>query len=148
MPVGYDVQVIMEQSISEVTLRSKKRALDLSQLELLRNLKINSPVDQGKMQGSWFKLPNPSADKRRIKSAANYTANVNDGTGIYGPRGRIIRPRTGRLLGPFKYQGKLIAVPWIRGQKGQKFVEKSITQTKTRTDEFIIRAVMETEGSI
>lgn len=146
--MSYDIKVKMDekQSPYQVTLRARKRAIDLSTMELIRNLKINSPVDEGKLQGSWFKAQNPGPLSRRVKSAALYAQAVNDGTGIYGPTGRVIRPRTGRLLGPFKYGGKMIAVPWIRGQKGQRFVEKSITKTEQRTNEFIIRAVMETAG--
>lgn len=149
MPMGYDIQVTLGKDTPyQITLRARKRAIDLSTMELIRNLKINSPVDHGKLQGSWFKTPDPGPLSRRVKSAAKYAQSVNDGTGIYGPTGRVIRPKVGRLLGPFRYMGRMIAVPWIRGQKGQHFVEKSITQTERRNDEFIIRAVMESEGQL
>ena len=68
----------------------------------------------GKMQGSWLISGQFSGElNQKIISSAIYTKWVNDGTGIYGPRGQLIRPKTARLLGPFKYKGRMIAVPWV-----------------------------------
>lgn len=144
---GFNVQVNLNKSPSQDMNRIIKRSMQLTQMELLGNTKRNSPVDEGKLQGSWFPVYNNQTLKRGIRSSAKYAEWVNDGTGIYGPRGQIIRPKTARLLGPFKYKGRMIAVPWIRGMKPRRYVERSIRQTQSRTEEFVIRAVMETEGS-
>lgn len=148
MVMGYDVKIEMgKEPISAQLVVIIRRAMQLTQMELVRNLKINSPVDHGKLQGSWFPVWNNQTMIRAVRSAAKYASWVNDGTGIYGPRGEIIKPKLGRLLGPFMYNGRKIAVPWIRGQKPQHFVEKSIAQTERRTDEFVIRATMEQGGT-
>lgn len=121
-----------------------RRAVELSTMELKGNTQRNSPFKDGKMQSSW--LISAALEgflQSKLVSSAMYTPFVNDGTGIYGPKGKKIYPKTARLLGPFKWNGRMIAVPWIRGQKGQHFVEKSITQTERRSDEFVIRAAME-----
>jgi Bacteriophage protein of unknown function (DUF646). len=140
------VTVKLDKSPAKDMEQIIRRTMGLTQLELLGNLKKNSPVDHGKLQGSWFPVSSNQTFTRGIRSSSRYVNWVNDGTGIYGPRGQLIRPKTARLLGPFKYKGRMIAVPWIRGIKPRKFVEKSIRQTKRRVPEFTIRAVMETQG--
>jgi hypothetical protein len=99
------------------------------------------------MQGSWLIAGQYTGElNQKIISSAVYTKYVNDGTGIYGPHGQLIRPKTARLLGPWIYKGKKIAVPYVRGIRPRKFVEKSISQTERRVPEFTVRAVMETSG--
>jgi HK97 gp10 family phage protein len=141
------VKVTLDKSPMQITQKAIKRAVDLTVMELRGNLQRNSPVDHGKMQGSWM-ISGQSVGElnQEIISSAIYTKYVNDGTGIYGPRGQLIRPKTARLLGPFVYKGKKIAVPWIRGMKPRKFVEKSIRETAKRVPEFTIRAVKEAGG--
>lgn len=141
------VTVKLDKSPAKMTQKAVRRTVDLSVMELRGNLQRNSPVDHGKMQGSWLISGQFSGElNQKIISSAIYTKWVNDGTGIYGPRGQLIRPKTARLLGPFKYKGRMIAVPWVRGMKPRKFVEKSIRQTERRVPEFTIRAVRETQG--
>jgi hypothetical protein len=130
-----------------VTQRVMQRAIDLSAIELKGNLQRNSPVDDGKMQGSWFISSAMPKFQSKVFSSAIYTPFVNYGTGIYGPRGRKIYPKTKKFLA-FNYKGKKVVVPWIRGQKPRKFVEKSITQTERRSDEFVIRAMLEFQGAL
>lgn len=126
-----------------------KRAVALSTMELKGNLQRNSPVDEGGMQGSWLiSAAMPGDFESKIISTKFYTPFVNDGTGLYGPRHRKIYPKTARFLGPFKWKGRMIAVPWTRGIKPRRFVEKSINQTGKRSDEFVIRAAMEIRGDI
>lgn len=117
------------------------RTVDLTSLDLLGNLKRNSPVDHGRLQGSWVIFQTGKYEKE-IKSSANYAIFVNDGTGLYGHLRHKIYPKNGRYLS-FVYDGRRIAVPWTRGQKPKKFVEKSMNQTKNRINEFLIRAFME-----
>ncbi len=141
------VTVRLDKSPGQMTKKAVRRTTDLTVMELRGNLQRNSPVDHGKMQGSWLIAGQYTGElNQKIISSAVYTKWVNDGTGIYGPRGQLIRPKTARLLGPFKYKGKMIAVPYVRGIKPRKFVEKSIRETKRRVPEFTIRAVMETTG--
>jgi len=147
MPTGYNVQVKLKRGEPlGVTKKASKRAIHLATLELKGNLGRNSSVDEGKMQGSWLISPTDTGLNRKIISSAIYTPYVNDGTGIY-KTGRYIYPRTRKAL-RFEYKGKIVYAKRVKGQRGQKFVEKSITQTQRRNDEFIIRAVMETAGDL
>lgn len=138
------VRLDKKNSPSTVTHKAAVRGVDLTAMELKGNLQRNSPVDEGKMQGSWL-IRRGGGLTRKLFSSAAYTPYVNYGTGLYGPRGQKIRPKSARLLS-FKYNGRKIAVPWTRGMKPRRFVEKSISQTRRRIPEFIIRAVKETGG--
>ncbi|AIS32485.1 phage-related protein [Methanobacterium formicicum] len=140
------VTVRLDKSPKQLIQKAVKRTVDLSVMELRGNLQRNSPVDHGKMQGSWLIAGQFAGElNQKIISSALYTKFVNDGTGLYGPRGQLIRPKTARKLA-FVYKGKKIAVPYVRGIKPRKFVEKSIRETERRVPEFTIRAVMETSG--
>lgn len=126
-----------------------KRTVELTSLDLQGNLKINSPVDHGRLQGSWVIFPTGELE-RTVKSSAKYAIFVNDGTGLYGPLRHKIRPKNGKFLAftpnKGKFKGRLVVVPWTRGQKPQKFVEKSMEQTEKRVQEFMIRAFMEMDS--
>ena len=130
-----------------VTRKVVKRTIELSRLELKGNIQRNAPVDQGKLQGGWFISPYPGLGGS-VHSNAHYTSYVNDGTGIYGPRGQVIRPKSKKALKFTTKGGTTVFAKYVRGIKPRRFVEKSITQTERRNDEFLIRAVMENEGSL
>lgn len=134
------VKIDLEESgidIAEVTEEAVNRTVVLAAEDLRAKLQDNSPQDTTDLMKSWYVIG--SKDKERIvKSDVQYAQYVNDGTGIYAGKGKIYPKKEGGLLGPFKYKGKMIAVPWIRGQKPQRFVEKSIKQTKARVEEFLV----------
>jgi len=145
MPPGYTLVTNLRKEALHMTMgKVVNRAMDLSQMELIGNLKRNSPVDEGYMQGSWFPL-RFSTLNRMVRSSAKYTPFVNDGTGIYGPKGQRIRPKNKKVLA-FQYKGAKVVVKSVKGIKPRRFVEKSITQTEKRSDEFVIRAAMEFKG--
>lgn len=129
----------------------EEKGLKTVSMDLLRNLQINSPVDTGHLRKWFFK--STSSSMIDIRSPAIYGVFVNDGTGIYGPKGQIIRPKNGKYMvfkpGP-KWNGRVtqsgkwkgyVALQYSRGQKGQKFVEKSIEQTEQKIESLFISAV-------
>lgn len=126
--------------------RIRNKTLNYTSLFLLGELKKLSPVDHGRLQGSWsiFERTN---ETRTIKSSAHYAEYVNRGTGLYGPFKQKIYPVNGKYLS-FIYKGKRIAVPWTRGMKPSHFVEKSIENTEKRIDEFLIRSAIETDNEL
>ncbi len=127
-------------------LKIIKRALQLSRMELKGNLQRNSPVDEGGLQGGWFMASVPSPGGK-VYSSKKYTSWLNDGTGIYGPKGQRIYPKTKKALA-FVYNGKKVVVKNVKGIKPRRFVEKSIRQTEARSDEFCIRATLENQGDL
>ena len=108
------------------------------------NLKMESPVDEGKLQGSWTIFDEGPLEKT-VYSSANYAQYVNDGTGLYGPHQTLIRPTTKKALKFTPNNGKLkgmtIFTPYSRGIKPRKFVEKSIERTSNRIPELVIQSI-------
>lgn len=76
----------------------------------------------------------------RVGSPYEYVRYLNDGTGIYGPRGTPIRPVSARFLrwpavnnsgsGPRRYVGgataQYIFARQVRGIKGDRFLERAL----------------------
>ena len=122
----------------------KKKGMSYVAQGMISNLTRNSPVDHGLLR-QWFIYSN-SGDTITIRSPAHYAKFVNDGTGIFGPRGTpIIHPSIGKKFA-FQVNGQMIYTRMIRGQKGQHFVERSIEQTKPQIGNFMIKAVREVLG--
>lgn len=145
--VSMDVEIELKKGEPQGAMgKIVKRAIQLSRIELKGNLQRNSPVDEGKMQGGWFMASVPSPGGK-VYSSAKYTSYVNDGTGIYGPKGKKIVPKTKKAL-KFVYKGNEVVVKSVKGIKPRRFVEKSITQTEKRSDEFVIRATLENQGDL
>lgn len=139
------VQIKIDSSkmpnISQKIPEIRKKGLNYTGQGMLRHLKINSPVDQGVLK-SWF-FSKVTDDEIEIKTPAKYATFVNDGTGIYGPHKTPIYSKTiGKPLA-FQVGGKMVFVKMIRGQKPQKFVEKSISQTEEKLAGYFIKAVHE-----
>ena len=54
---------------------------------------------------------------------------VNNGTGIYGPSGEMIKPRHAKFL-VFEMNGKWWVLKRVKGQRGQHFIERGISESK------------------
>lgn len=134
--------------IGEKLPQIKSKGLKYVGQEMLRNLSLNSPVNHGLLR-QWF-FYNTSTDHIEIRSPAQYAKFVNDGTGIYND-GSIIKPKKGKALafkagpkwnGPVNKDGYAF-LKYSKGQKGQKFVEKSIEQTQGKLEQLFIKAINE-----
>lgn len=137
------------KSINERLPEIKRRGLQLSGQEMLRNLSLNSPYDNGLLR-QWF-FANITPEEIEIRTPAHYAIFPNDGTGIYGPRGSVIKPKSGKVLafkpGP-KWKGPVSKDGFVylkssKGQKGQHFVEKSMKQTQAKLEDIFIKVINE-----
>lgn len=61
----------------------------------------------------------------RIGTSLFYAKYVHDGTGIYGPSGQPIRPRSKKVLQFDGSRGETFT-PYSRGQRGTKFLERAL----------------------
>lgn len=132
------------EDIPEKTEAIVKKGKNLVAQNMIRNLTQNSPVDMGKLKG-WVPYRNEDTIVD-IRSPAEYAGYVNDGTGIYGPHGQLIyRKDIGK---PFSFNvgGEMVFVRYIKGQKGQHFVEKSIEQTSHNIQRLFNKAVTDVMG--
>ncbi|WP_406532508.1 HK97 gp10 family phage protein [Methanobrevibacter sp.] len=146
--VYISVKASKKQNLSEKIPEIRKKGLKYSAQGMQRHLKQNSPVDEGLLKGWYFERE--SDTEVEIRTPAHYAPYVNDGTGIYNGGG-IIRPKNGSVLrfkpGP-KWKGHVgkdgyVYIKYSKGQKGQKFVEKSIQQTEGKLADYFIKAVHE-----
>lgn len=133
MSFTIDLKLNESSNIHNQTKEFQRRVIVLSKNELIRNLKIETPVDKGRARGSWF-MNKYSDDEVSVKSSVAYMKFLNDGTGIYGPLGRKIRATRKKLL-VFEYKGKTVYAISVNGIKPLKIVEKSIKSTKGRIPE-------------
>ncbi|WP_405296339.1 HK97 gp10 family phage protein [Methanobrevibacter sp.] len=139
--VTVKVDAAKMQNVSEKIPEIRRKGLKYAGQGMIRHLKINSPVDHGKLKG-WF-FSKTSEDEVEIQTPAEYAQYVNDGTGIYGPyKTPIYSKAVGKPLA-FNIGGKMVYTKMIRGQKGQKFVERSIAETQGKLAGYFIKAVHE-----
>ena len=139
--VTVKVDAAKMQNVSEKIPEIRRKGLQYAGKGMIRHLKINSPVDHGLLR-SWF-FSKTSPDEVEIQTPAKYAPYVNDGTGIYGPyKTPIYSKAIGKPLA-FQVGGKMVYTKMIRGQKGQKFVERSIAETQGKLAGYFIKAVHE-----
>jgi len=91
--------------------------------------KVNSPKRSGALSRSWVESQ-VGALQHKVATSIKYARWVNDGTGIYGS-GKPITPKRAKYL-RFTIGGRVIFARSVRGQKGQKYVEKTVSQTKVQ----------------
>ena len=108
--------------------------------DLLSNVKRESPVDHGRLQGSWT-IFKDEPTQATIGTSANYAEYVNSGTGIYGPhKTPIVHPTIGEKFA-FQVNGKMVYTNIIKGIKPRRFVEKSMERTSNRIPELVIHSI-------
>ncbi|MCH5586314.1 HK97 gp10 family phage protein [Shimazuella sp. AN120528] len=164
MPVRVDESELRE--IARKSAEAVKQAVRLTAVELTGNIRENSPVDHGRLAGSWNMKPT-GALSYKVFTAVQYARFVNDGTGVYGPSGKPIQSKKqGKIITPkspngvlvfeingkmvfaksvkqprsplvFQMGGKTVHAMSVRGMRGRKYVEKSISQTERRKAEFV-----------
>ena len=103
----------------------KKNLISVSGKKLTQFLKNNSPNDKGRLANSW-KVSNKTENSTTVSTDVPYANYPNDGTGVFGKRGSPITPKSPNGVMVFEKNGKTIFTRKVQGQKGQKFVEKSI----------------------
>lgn len=103
------------------------RGLDLTAQDLIRNLMINSPVDQGLLR-QWA-LTDSDDYSRTIQSPAEYAVYQN-----YGTSAHWVEPKSALALhwdGTYFSKGHMVS-----GIEAKHFVEDSIEETSARIQEF------------
>jgi hypothetical protein len=93
---------------------------------VVNRAKRNAPVDSGRLRSdiSW-ELRHDNVPFIRVGNSVDYSLNVHEGTGIYGPTGRPIRPRRAKVL-RFKVGGKVIYRPQVRGVRGRPYLRNAL----------------------
>lgn len=70
----------------------------------------------------------------RVGTNVEYALWVHEGTGIYGPTGRVIRPTTSRYL-RFKPKGttKYVYAQYVKGMKANRFLTAALPAVRLNT---------------
>lgn len=85
----------------------------------------NTPQEKGRGKKAWKITKRENVHE--VSNDTYYLPWVNDGTGIYGPRHQRITPRHARVL-HFTWKSREWFLKSVKGQKGQKFVERSVPE--------------------
>lgn len=104
------------------------------------NLRQESPIDHGRLRGSWS-IFDDGPNQKTVKSSANYAEYVNIGTGIYGPyKTPIVHPTIGKKFA-FQVNGRMVYTNIIKGIKPNPYVERSMERTQNRIPELVIKSI-------
>ncbi len=139
------------QNLGELGRRAISLALKYTATEAWRNIRSSppTPVDHGRLAGS-FALEQTMDDMTwRIWSAVEYARAVNEGTGIHGPTGQpyeILPVEAKALFWPGARHP--VARVMHPGQPGQHYAEQALEMTEPRIEEFARRAVREVMASV
>lgn len=118
-----------------------KQFLWLSSEELTALVKKETPVDFGKLRGSW--IPKLENTRLRLINSRNYAVFVEKGTGIFGPRGHRIFPKTAKVL-HFTANGQEIFTTNVRGRPASHMAEKGLEKFRFKIPKLFNTAVKQT----
>lgn len=100
----------------------KTTFLNLSSEQLTSDIKKETPVDYGKLRGSW--TPKLTKDKLVVSNSRNYALFVEKGTGIFSSEGRHrIFPRNASVMHA-NIKGEDVFFANSRGQPARHMAEK------------------------
>lgn len=91
--------------------------------------KRRCPVNNGRLRSSISTemISERKGPVARVGTNVNYAGFVHEGTGIFGPRGSMIRPvRAARLVFVPKGGTKPVFAKQVRGQRGVPFLEEAL----------------------
>lgn len=116
--------------------------LDLSSEQLTTDIKKETPVDYGKLRGSW--TPKLSKDKLVVSNSRNYALFVEKGTGIFASGGRHrIFPKKARALRA-TIDGEVRFFTNSRGQPGKHMAEKGFMTYRKKIPNLFKQSIVKT----
>lgn len=118
-----------------------RKFLEISKEQLTTEVKRETPVDTGKLRNSW--TPHISNHRLTLTNSRNYAVFVEKGTGIFGPRGHRIFPKSAKVL-HFKAAGADVFTTNVRGQPARHMAEKGLHNFTYRIPNIFHNAVRQT----
>lgn len=128
--------------------KAEENLLKLSTNKLESIITDKTPVDTGDLRSSWhYKIQKTQAKVYTSKAYAKY---VDQGTGIFGPKGQPIYPKNSNVL-RFKPKGNAysdyvsndgyVYVPSVQGQKPVHLVDKSLDELEKEIPKLALIAI-------
>lgn len=153
-----DTQLDLEQFTDEL----RENILDLTGATLLAEVTRRTPIDQGRLQGSWQDGYTKKENTVTLASNIEYARYVEEGTGLYGSNHTLITPNRNyggkgnvlswqptnkmnasyHLAGPDGY----VYFKHVKGQKGRHMVRDGINETIRKLPIIIQSAASKTNG--
>ncbi|MBO7519045.1 MAG: HK97 gp10 family phage protein [Methanobrevibacter sp.] len=118
----------------------QKKGLQYTANYLIERLQVNSPIDTGYLKG-WH-IHEHTDSMVDVRSPAKYAIYQDQGTGVYAGKGKITAKKPGGVL-HWEKGGTHYFAKSVKGVRGKRFVEKSVSATKGRLDSFFIKAIQE-----
>lgn len=127
------------EQLGEIGKLAVARASELTAIELWGNVKKEAPTDHGRLAGS-FEMEKRGPISYAVSTAVEYALVVQEGS-----RAHIIEPVNRRAL---YWEGADHPVYRVRhpGTKANPYVDRSISATEERLEEFAMRAIREAES--
>lgn len=135
--VTIHIKVESNIHLAENAVEFKKKLLDQLSENTKNILEKNTPRKTSR-GASNYKITK-SDDKHEVTNDAFWLPLVNDGTGVYGVRRAVIRPKKAKVL-HFTWRGKEWFLKYVKGQKPQKFVERSIPEILSSAESAVVIA--------
>lgn len=126
------------QRAPAVTKSAVRQAVEQSLFVLQATAKQRAPIKQGRLRQSILASPvreNGNVIEGSVGTNVAYAGFMEEGTGIYGPKKRPIRPTTKKALA-FKVNGKLIIRKEVRGSIGFRYMSRSVKDNQPRVTGF------------
>lgn len=118
-----------------------RKFLSLSSEELTTKIKDETPVDHGKLRGSW--KPKQTSTQLVVENTRNYALFVEKGTGIFATDGRHrIFPKHAQAMHA-KIKGEEVFFTNSRGQPGKHMAEKGFMQYRKRIPNLFRTAIVQ-----
>ena len=88
-----------------------------------------APVDTGRLRAdiSVGLVDGSATPVVRVGNSVDYALAVHEGTGIYGPSGRPIRPRRAKVLRFKAKGGKVVYARQVRGTRGRPYLRNALS---------------------
>ena len=123
--------------IDENFHKFKDKLLDQISTNTKTLFEKNTPQQSSKARNNYKIIKREN--EHEVRNDTRYLPWVNDGTGVYGPRHTPIVPKTARVL-HFNWRGKEWFLKSVKGQKPQKFVERSMIEVMRSVESAVVIA--------
>jgi hypothetical protein len=132
-----------EINLEEIVKNSRSNIIELGGLVLEAETRKASPVDTGRLQGSW--VNNTSDDFVQLSTSVIYARYLDEGTGLFGPHKALIYPKKGKYL-VFKSGNELVFARYTKGIEGRHYVDKAIRNFEAKLPSIITQAIQKSVG--
>ena len=123
-----EIKVKYDKKLSDTLNEKVSRAfLNMSSESLTSEIKKKTPVDKGKLRGSW--TPKLSRYQLSVKNSREYARWVEKGTGMFSEQPHMITPKTARVFHA-EIGGNDVFFTEHKGMEGRHMAEKGAKEFK------------------